>query len=156
LDDYKLVKIQDMTFDVYMDLATRCKFSVSFGEGFDGYVAQPMYQGGIGFALYNDEFFPNSSYKKFENFFETEEEMIEQIVPTIRRLEADRQRYVALNKALRVKWDQLYSYDDYVARIAKLMRNEYEIFPKGSKTRQPAAHNGRARTRPPMTSPRNL
>ncbi len=156
LDDYKLVKIQDMTFDVYMDLATRCKFSVSFGEGFDGYVAQPMYQGGIGFALYNDEFFPNASYKKFENFFETEEEMIEQIVPTIRRLEADRQRYVALNKALRAKWDALYSYDDYVARILKLMRKEYEIFPKGSKTRRPAADNGRARTRPPMTSPRNL
>jgi hypothetical protein len=156
LDDYTLVKIQDMTFDVYMDLATRCKFSVSFGEGFDGYVAQPMYQGGIGFALYNDEFFPNASYKKFENFFETEEEMIEEIVPTIRRLEADRQRYVALNKALRAKWDALYSYDDYVARILKLMRNEYEVFPKGSKTRRPAANNGRARTRPPMTSPRNL
>src|ERR1700733_5997230 len=138
-----------MTFDVYMDLATRCKFSVSFGEGFDGYVAKPMYQGGIGFALYNDEFFPNASYKKFENFFETEEEMIEEIVPTIRRLEADQQRYVALNKALRAKWDQLYSYDDYVARIAKLMRNEYEIFPKGSKTRQPGAHSVRGGWGPP-------
>lgn len=131
LHDYKLVQIQDMTFDVYMDLATRCKFSVSFGEGFDGYVAQPMYQGGIGFALYNDEFFPDASYKKFANFFRTEEEMIEKIVPTIRRLEADRQRYVALNKALRAKWDKLYSYDDYVARIVKLMRNEYELFPTG-------------------------
>jgi hypothetical protein len=131
LDDYKLVKIQGMTFDAYMDLATRCKFSVSFGEGFDGYVAQPIYQGGIGFALYNDEFFPDASYKQFENFFETEEEMIEQIVPTIRWLEADRQHYVALNEALRARWDELYSYDDYVARIVKLMRKEYEIFPKG-------------------------
>ena len=129
LDDYKLVKIEDMTFDVYMDLATRCRFSVSFGEGFDGYVAQPIYQGGIGFALYNEEFFPDASFKKFENFFETEDEMIEQIVPTIRRLEADQKRYVALNKALRKKWDELYSYEDYVERIVKLMRNEYEIFP---------------------------
>lgn len=129
LDDYELVKIEDMTFDVYMDLATRCRFSVSFGEGFDGYVAQPIYQGGIGFALYNEEFFPDTSFKKFENFFETEEEMIEQIVPTIRRLEADQKRYVALNKSLRKKWDELYSYEDYVARIVKLMRNEHEIFP---------------------------
>src|SRR5579871_351120 len=132
LDDYRLVKVKDMTFDAYMDLATRCKFSISFGEGFDGYVAQPIYQGGIGLALYNKEFFPDSSYADFENFFQTEEEMIEQIVPTIRRLEADRERYVALNKALRAKWDEIYSYEDYVKRVVKLMRREYEIFPKGS------------------------
>jgi len=132
LDDYKLIEIKDMTFEIYMDLATRCRFSVTFGEGFDGYVAQPIYQGGIGFALYNDEFFPDASFKKFENFFTTEEEMVEQIVPTIRRLEADRRRYVALNKALRAKWDKLYRLDDYVARIVKVMNNEYELFPAGS------------------------
>jgi len=129
LNEYKLVKIRDMTFDTYMDLATRCRFSVSFGEGFDGYVAQPMYQGGIGLALYTDEFFPDSSYKAFENFFDSEEDMVNQIVPTIRRLEKDRERYEALNRAMRAKWDALYSYDDYVARIGKLIRMEYEIFP---------------------------
>jgi hypothetical protein len=138
LDDYNLIQIKDMTFDTYMDLATRCKFSVTFGEGFDGYVAQPIYQGGIGFALYNDEFFPNSSFKRYENFFETEEEMIEQIVPTIRRLETDQKSYVALNKALRTRWNKLYKYEDYVERIVKLMRNEYELFPDGPSI----VHNG--------------
>jgi hypothetical protein len=145
LGDYELVKIKDMTFDTYMDLATRCRFSVSFGEGFDGYVAQPMYQGGIGMALYTDEFFPDESYKDLENFFETEDEMITQIVPTIRRLEADRQRYKALNAAMRRKWDELYSYDDYVARIGKLIRREYEVYPsrndqnrKAGRTTKPA------------------
>lgn len=131
LDDYRLVRIRDMDFDSYMDLATRCRFSVSFGEGFDGYVAQPIYQGGIGFALFTDEFFPDSSYRGFETFFGSEEEMIDEIVPTIRRLEADPARYVALNRALRAKWDALYSYDDYVARIGRLVRGEYELFPGG-------------------------
>ena len=130
LDDYKLIKIENMTFDQFMDLATRCRFSVSFGEGFDGYVAQPMYQGGIGLALYNEEFFPDESYSELENFFGTEEEMIAQIVPTIRRLEADLDRYKALNRMMRTKWEGLYSYDDYVARIGKLIRKEYEIWPK--------------------------
>lgn len=129
MTDYTLIKIKDMTFDTYMDLATRCRFSVSFGEGFDGYVAQPMYQGGIGFALYTDEFFPDESYRNFENFFSSEEEMIAQIVPTIRKLEANRKRYESLNRAMRAKWDELYSYEDYVARIGKLIRKEYEVYP---------------------------
>ena len=129
MGDYELVKIKDITFDKYMDLATRCKFSVSFGEGFDGYVAQPIYQGGIGMALYTDEFFPDDSYLEFENFFSSEQEMVDEIVPTIRRLEKDKSRYEALNASLRAKWDELYSYDDYVSQIGKLAREEYEIFP---------------------------
>lgn len=129
LKDYKLVKICDMTFDRYMEYATNCRFSVSFGEGFDGYVAQPIYQGGIGLALYTDEFFPDDSYCQFDNFFSSEEEMIEQIVPTIRRLEADQAAYEELNRQLRAKWDELYDYDDYVARIGQLIAKDYEIFP---------------------------
>jgi len=129
LSDYRLLKIQGMTFDRYMEYATRCLFSVSFGEGFDGYVAQPIYQGGIGFALYTDEFFPDPEFKKFENFFESEDEMIEQIVPTIRRLESDKARYESLNRALRAKWDELYDYEDYVQRIGRLIKKDYEVRP---------------------------
>jgi len=129
LPEYRLLKVQGMTFDRYMEYATRCRFSVSFGEGFDGYVAQPIYQGGIGFALYTDEFFPDPEFKKFENFFETEDEMITQIVPTIRRLESDKYRYEKLNLGLRAKWDELYNYDDYVRRIGGLIAKDYELFP---------------------------
>jgi hypothetical protein len=130
MTDYKLVEIRDMHFDTYMDLATRCRFSVSFGEGLDGYVAQPMYQGGIGLALYNEDFFPDASYADFENFFSSEAEMVNEIVPTIRRLEADRIRYQELNAALRAKWDELYDYKDYVQRIGRLMLREYEVQPR--------------------------
>jgi hypothetical protein len=129
LKDYEFVSIKNMTFDKYMDLATRCRFSISFGEGFDGYVAQPIYQGGIGFALYTDEFFPNDRFLAYENFFASEKDMIDKIVPTIRRLEADQKRYEALNTSLRAEWDALYSFDDYLARIGKLVRKEYEKFP---------------------------
>lgn len=132
MGDYSLVKIKGVHFDNYMELATRCRFSVSFGEGFDGYIAQPIYQGGIGFALYTDEFFPDDSYRKFENFFDSEEQMIDQVVPTIRRLESNQKRYEALNRALRAKWDEIYNLDDYIVRIERLMRMEYDIRPSKS------------------------
>ncbi len=137
LDDYTILPINGITFDKYMDLATRCKFSISYGEGFDGYVAQPIYQGAIGFALYTDEFFPNDRFLKHENFFATEDDMIRKIVPTIRALEKDKKRYETLNTALRAEWDALYSLEDYRARIGKLIRKEYEKQPRPSKAGGP-------------------
>ena len=129
LPEYEFVEIKGITFDEYMDLATRCKFSISFGEGFDGYVAQPIYQGGIGMTVYNEEYFPSEDFLRYENFFESEEDMIDNIVDVIKSLDADKERYTELNKALVAEWDKLYSYDDYVKQIKKLINKEFELYP---------------------------
>jgi hypothetical protein len=129
LDDYELIKIKDMTFDKYMELASVCLFSVSFGEGFDGYVSQPIYQGGIGIALYNDEFFPDSTYKEFPNFFKSENEMKDGINILIKNLESNPEIYKSLNKKLLKKWELLYQKKDYIERIVNLMEKKYEIYP---------------------------
>ncbi len=130
LPEYKLVEIRNITFDHFMDLATRCRFSISFGEGFDGYVAQPIYQGGIGMTVYNDEFFPSPSFKKFPNFFATSDAMMKNIVPLIRSLEQNKKEYENLNRQIIDKYDELYSYDDYVKRIGKLVAREWEVRPQ--------------------------
>jgi len=129
LPEYELREIRGITFDYYMELATRCKFSISFGEGFDGYVAQPIYQGGIGMTVYNEEYFPSKDFLQYENFFASEEEMIDGIVMTIKRLDSDPGRYTKLNRALVAEWDKLYSYDEYVEQIKKLVNKEFELFP---------------------------
>lgn len=140
LPEYELVEIRGITFDQYMDLATRCKFSISFGEGFDGYVAQPIYQGGIGMTVYNEEYFPSEDFLQYENFFESEEDMIENIVDTIKSLSSDENRYTKLNKALVAEWDKLYSYDDYVKQIKKLINKEFELYP-GAFSESPSSAN---------------
>lgn len=132
LPDYRLLEINGITFDKYMDLATRCKFSISFGEGFDGYVSQPIYQGGIGFALYTDEFFPSEEFLKFENFFATDQAMIGNIVRLIRELEADGDRYSQLNARLHAEWKKLYQYDEYLAQLRRLAFRDYELFPRNA------------------------
>jgi hypothetical protein len=132
LPDYKLLEINGISFDKYMELATRCKFSVSFGEGFDGYVAQPIYQGGIGLAVYTDEFFPSDKFLQFENFFSSEQMMINHIVDTVRGLESDRSRYVNLNAALHAEWEKLYLYSEYLEKLKRLALRRYEIFPSRS------------------------
>ncbi|MBR1219669.1 hypothetical protein JQ557_16805 [Bradyrhizobium sp. U87765 SZCCT0131] len=130
LPDYKLVEIRGITFDRYMDYATRCMFSISFGEGFDGYVAQPIYQGGIGFTVYNDEFFPSDHFKTYENFFESEDEMVNEICDKIVSLAANREAYVKLNKELLEEYHKLYKFDEYIAQLKKLSLKQFEVFPK--------------------------
>lgn len=130
LPQYELIEIRDISFDDYMELATRCRFSISFGEGFDGYVAQPVYQGAIGLAVYNDAFFPSECFRQFDNFFDSEEQMLEDICDMIRRYESDEQAYVSLNEALVAEYEKLYDYDDYVERIARLIDRDFGLFPR--------------------------
>lgn len=135
--DYEFFEIRGITFDHFMDLATRCQFSISFGEGFDGYVAQPIYQGGIGFTVYNEEFFPSEEFLKYDNFIESEEAMIENIVDIMKSLLADPEKYKKLNADLVAEYDKLYSFDEYVVQIKKLINKEFELFP-GAFTETPS------------------
>jgi hypothetical protein len=132
LPDYQLLEIQGITFDRFMELATRCLFSISFGEGFDGYVAQPIHQGGIGLAVYRSEYFPSEKLREFPNFFSSEQDMVDNIVARIRSLERDEALYARTNQAMIEVYGRLYSKDDYVRRIEKLLKREFEIFPRAA------------------------
>lgn len=137
-NDYERVEIRAMTFDRYMQLATECQFSISFGEGFDGYIAQPIQQGGIGLTVYRDEFFPSKDFLNCYNIFCSEEEMIAELALRMRRLATDPELYKSVNKAFKEEHDKLYSYEDYVARIQKLVMRKFDLFP--SQTRQMGAN----------------
>lgn len=127
--EYKLIEIRGINFDHYMDLATRCRFSISFGEGFDGYVAQPIYQGGIGFTVYREEFFPSKDFLKFPNFFKDPEAFVGNLVPLMLALSTDHTQHDNLNRDLVAEWNKLYSLSDYFDKIKKLANREFEIFP---------------------------
>lgn len=135
LPDYELREIRGITFDEYMHLATSCRYSITFGEGFDGYLAQPIYQGGVGFAVYNDEFFPSDELKGFENIFASGDDFIINIVETINQMDADPDFYERTNKRMMNVYDALYSRDDYIARVQKLINREFELRPVDSYSR---------------------
>ncbi|MCJ2134473.1 hypothetical protein MKK69_10480 [Methylobacterium sp. J-026] len=126
----QLIEVRGMPFDHYMELATRCRFSISFGEGFDGYVAQPIFQGGIGITIFRKEFFPSEDFLRFPNFFESAEALIDGIVPLMTRLGRDCAAYDRLNHALVAEYDKLYSLEDYERRVSMLAERKFEIFPR--------------------------
>ncbi len=131
LPEYRLLEIRNMSFDEYMNYATRCLFSISFGEGFDGYIAQPIYQGGIGFTVYSDDFFPSTGFRQYDNYFLSKEQMVDEICDKIKKYADDRDKYTDLNKALMEEYKKLYVYSEYIQQITKLLHRKFELQPRG-------------------------
>ena len=65
---HQLVMIENMKYRKYREIIQRAKFSITFGEGLDGYFVEPIFCGGIGLAIYNDRFF-TPDYKDLEGIF---------------------------------------------------------------------------------------
>jgi hypothetical protein len=131
--DFQLIEIQGVTFDRFMDYATRCLFSITFGEGFDGYLTQPTLQGGVGFAVYNDKFFPSPEFKKYANIFQDGAEMVACICDRMKYLLADRAAYEQVSEEFIDAHNQLYDYYEYVKKIEYLALKRFEILPEAER-----------------------
>ena len=127
LSDFKFVEIRDITFDTYIDLASRCMFSITFGEGFDGYLSQPMQLGGVGFAVYNDRFFPNSKFHKLYNIFDNKEMMLRDLPIRIKKLLAHPKLYKSTNLKFLDLHNKLYDKKNYDLQILKLCNLDYDL-----------------------------
>lgn len=55
--DLNIRILGNLKFDEYKDLLRRAKWSLTFGEGLDGYFVETVFSGGISFAVFNDRFF---------------------------------------------------------------------------------------------------
>jgi|GEM_PF-1270324 len=57
LPEFQFVTVWKMTYTAYRELIAKAKFSLTFGEGHDGYFSEIIQGGGIGSAVYNERFF---------------------------------------------------------------------------------------------------
>lgn len=129
LPDFELREIRGISFDAFMDLAARCMFSMTFGEGFDGYFVQPMQKGGIGFSVFNDRFFPSAAMASYPNLFTDPADMIARIGDVMGMLRADPARYDALSAEWCETIESLYRYEDFRERVSRLVLGRYDVLP---------------------------
>lgn len=90
------VVIENMPFSDFKKLQQKAKWSISFGEGYDGYSAFAFYKGGVGFGVFNKNFFPANMLPLPKSFYRSYEEMNKRIVDDINSLnnEIDFEQYV--------------------------------------------------------------
>ncbi len=126
LPDFKLVTVENMTFGEYMDLIARAYFVISFGEGFDGYFNQPEYVGSLGFAVYNDVFFPNQSWSKLNNVYNSAEEMLKKLGFDLINLLNNQNLYYQTLTQKKERLDKLYSSQILKENLIKFYNHNYE------------------------------
>lgn len=129
LPDFKLITVENMPFDEYMDLIAKAYFTISFGEGFDGYFLLPPLVGSIGVAVYNEKFFPNEHWLNLENVFANQERMIQFITKTIDSYSKDKASYENLSIKAKEWHDNLYSLEDFKHNLKAFYNHIYKYRP---------------------------
>lgn len=129
LPKYKLKEIKGLRFEDYKRLISDAKFVITFGEGFDGYLIEPTFSGSVSFAVYNELFFPEASYKKLPSIFASYEAMEMSITDTIKALDEEK-AYAKTNESLFGKLQRIYDAEAYRENISEFYHGSFDYFPE--------------------------
>jgi hypothetical protein len=117
--------VHNLSYEEYRALILRAKWSLTFGEGLDGYFAEMVFSGGNGFAVYNDRFF-TPAFAALETVYPSWEVLLERITADLQRLDEStaydrcwRQAYELLSK--------LHGTDRFRENLRAFYRGEYSF-----------------------------
>jgi hypothetical protein len=119
----KVQVIANLTYEQYKALIARAKWSLTFGEGLDGYFIEPVFSGAVAFAVYNQEFF-TEDFKPL--VYASYQDMADKIVHDIERLD----NAMAFEPYQRMQFERCafhYSYAVYRDNIRSFYEGNYTI-----------------------------
>src|SRR5689334_6805697 len=123
LPELEIRIIQNMSFEKYLEIARSAKWSLTFGEGLDSYFCDPVFNGGVSFAVYNDRFF-TPAFANLETVYPSWEVLAERITTDLRRLDEP----VAYKRCWKQAWDilnELYNAERFRENLRAFYRGEY-------------------------------
>ena len=135
LPNYKVLIIKNMRYEDYKTTISRAKFTITFGEGFDGYYVEGFFTGGIAFAVYNDEFFPDKDFAGFKNTYSNYEEMLVKIVDDMRALDS-KPAYENVVQQNLDKINRLYNFENYQNNVGDFYKGKYTYLPSTDSIRR--------------------
>ena len=115
--------IKDLTYEEYKSIISDAKWSLTFGEGLDGYFIEPVFSGAISFAVYNEQFF-TADFGHLETVYGSYEELSAHLVSDMSRL----QDQIHFEECQRTQFElcaRHYSKDEYRKNIVAFYRGEY-------------------------------
>lgn len=119
----KIQIVQNLSFGDYLNLARRAKWSLTFGEGLDSYFVDPVFSGGVSFAVFNERFF-TPAFAKLETVYPSWDALTDQITTDLKRLDEP----VAYMRCWQEAFDLLsglYSADRFRENLRRFYRGEY-------------------------------
>lgn len=115
--------IQDLDYEEYMRLTRRAKWSLTFGEGLDGYFVESAFTGGVPFAVFNSRFF-TPPFASLKNVYDSWDSLVEHIATDIERLDEP----AAYKKCWQETYDllgELYSVERFRENLRLFYRGQY-------------------------------
>lgn len=114
LNDYEFVEINGLTYEEYKELVGRARFSLTFGEGLDGYFVEPIFSGSVACAVFNERFF-TSDYRGLPCVYDSWDELVTRLISLVSR--SSEEDY----KAIQFKQFEVvarnYAYSEYIANL---------------------------------------
>ena len=115
--------IKNMKYLAYLDLISRCKYTLTLGEGLDFYFIETVFSGGISFTCYNSSFFPDS-FKNSVGIFNDAESLYNNIVESVKQFN-NKKDYSNVNNKQNKMISPLYKYDEYLKNLSYFYQNIY-------------------------------
>jgi hypothetical protein len=115
--------IKDLTYEQYKSTISRAKWSLTFGEGLDGYIIEPVFSGAIGFAVYNEAFF-TPDFASLPAIYPSYDDLLDNIEKDI----ASFDKATAYATRQQAQFDlcaKYYSFSEYKDNILRFYKKEY-------------------------------
>ena len=123
IEELKVVVLQNLSHKEFKEMITKAKWALTFGEGLDGYILEPIFSGSFGMAVYNEDFF-TADFKQMPGIYSSYETLRDSIVNDILSLDnavsyrsAQREQFVLCAKH--------YNYSQYQENIRKFYLEDY-------------------------------
>ncbi|MFM7858502.1 MAG: hypothetical protein ACKO96_42925, partial [Flammeovirgaceae bacterium] len=115
--------IQNLTYEQYKETISRAKWAITFGEGLDGYIIEPIFSGAVGFAVFNEDFF-TEDFRGIPCIYDNYAQLAERILEDIQHYD-QKERYYSVNKTQYELCAKYYDYAQYQENIRKFYLKEY-------------------------------
>jgi hypothetical protein len=115
--------IHDLSYEDYRRLIRRAKWSLTFGEGLDGYLVEAMFSGAVSFAVFNERYF-TPEFASLETVYPSWEILLERLPSDLRRLDEPK----AYQSCWQRGFDMLaatYDINQYRENLRQFYRGEY-------------------------------
>lgn len=126
LPEFRIQVVSNMPFEEYLKLGQKAKFSLTFGEGLDDYLLSTFLRGGIGFAVYNSEFF-TTQFQDVRTVYSDWETLMRQLVADVRYL--DRKNvYEQTNAPVRAELKAIWSSEKTAHHLRAYYEGHFELY----------------------------
>lgn len=127
--DYDVSVIHGLSFKKYMAITRIAKAVITCGEGFDGYFNNSPQVGTMGFAVYNETFFPDRKWLDFPNVYASYDDLLAHLCKDMKEVFLNKRRYESIVHKHANKIKKLYRFDDFIDGLNRFYNSKYDFYP---------------------------